>query len=119
MNLDKGICTIFRKVDTAEPGSMPSWAYTLIYQSWYGEPSFETSPAWPTEKRKEIEIAARIRVLQNREIKQNDVVILLELASYDSRPADAPVYSVTRAYHGLDDDGPTLITDLTLEVAQP
>lgn len=119
MNLDKGICTVFRKSDTAEPGGMPSWAYLPIYHSWYGEPSFETSPAWPTEKRKELEIAARIRVLQNRELRQNDVVILLELESYDQRPADAPVFSIARAYHGLDDDGPTPITDLTLEVAQP
>lgn len=119
MNLDKGICTVFRKRDAAQPGGMPAFTYDLIYQSWYGEPSFETSPAYPTEKRRELETAARIRVLQNRDLRQHDVVVLRLLSAWEELQAGEPVYRITRAFHGLDDDGPTEISDLTLEVYTP
>lgn len=119
MNLDKGICTVFRKRDTAQPGDMPSWTYDLIDQSWYGEPEFATGPAWPTDRRKENQTDARVRILQNRDIRQNDVVILRLLEGWEERTQDDLVFNIERAYHGLDDDGPTLITDLTLREVSP
>lgn len=119
MNLDKGVCTVFRRRDVAQPGNMPAWAYENIYQSWYGEPEFATGPAWPTERRKENQTDARIRILQNRDIRQNDVVILRQVGSWAERQEDEAVFNIDRAYHGLDDDGPTPITDLTLREVRP
>ena len=119
MILDDGICTVFRKTDTSSPGSKPTWGYTPIWASWYGELNYETRPVWETEGRKEQRIDGRIRVLQCREIKQNDIVVLEHLASFEERSEGAVVYQVVRAYHGVDDDGPTQISDLSLEVVRP
>ena len=119
MILDTGICTVFRKTDASTAGSMPAPTYERIGSSWYGELSYETSPAWQTEGRKEQRADGRIRVLQNRSIAQNDVVVLEDLQSFSERSENATVYRVSRAYHGMDDDGPTLISDLTLEVTKP
>ena len=119
MILDKGICTVFRKTDGAQAGAMPAWTYTPIYSSWYGELSYETSPAWVTEGRKERKADGRIRVLQNRDIRQNDVVVLEQLATFAERSEGAQVFQVIRAWHGQDDDGPAPISDLTLEVYEP
>ena len=119
MILDSGICTVFRKTDISEAGAMPAVSYVPIWASWYGELSYETSPAWPTEGRKEQKADGRIRILQNRQIAQNDVVVLEHLERFAERPQDRPVYRVVRAFHGLDDDGPTQISDLTLEVTEP
>ena len=48
MILDKGIATIYRKRNTAGPGDMPVYADDMLWQSWYGELSFETAPGRPT-----------------------------------------------------------------------
>ena len=119
MILDKGICTVFRETDSAAAGSMPVKAYAPIWCSWYGELSYETSPNWQTDGRKEQKADGRIRILQNRNIAQDDVVILEQLSAYKDRSANAIVYRITRAFHGQDDDGPTPISDLTLEVVKP
>ena len=119
MILDKGICTVFRETDAAEAGAMPVKSYTPIWCSWYGELSFETRPEWQTDGRKEQRADGRIRILQNRGIAQDDVVILEQLSAYNNRSANAVVYRIIRAYHGQDDDGPTQISDLTLEVIKP
>ena len=119
MILDKGICTVFRETDSAAAGSMPVKAYAPIWCIWYGELNYETSPEWQTDGRKEQHADGRIRILQNRGIAQNDVVILEQLAAYKDRSANAIVYRITRAFHGQDDDGPTPISDLTLEVVKP
>ena len=105
MILDTGICTVFHAYDTAQPGEMPRKGYSLLCQSWYGELS-----------RNEQRVDSRIRILQNRAITQDDVVVL---AQVDDVASDAVIYRITRAYHGVDADGPTPITDLTLEVISP
>ena len=119
MILDTGICTIFRPTDTAEPGGKPVPVYALLAKSWYGTINFETSPAWQTEGRKSQKTDARIRILQDRSIRQHDVVVLMDVNSVQGLPDGVPVYEITRAYHGEDDAGPTRITDLTLEVITP
>lgn len=119
MILDKGVCSVFRKTDISEPGDKPKWEYQLIYQSWYGEPDFATSPAWPTEHRAENQTDARIRILQFRGIRQHDVVVLREIRYLPIPCCDMPIYDIERAFHGYDDDGPTLITDLTLREVSP
>lgn len=120
MILDTGICTIFRVTDgSSTGGSMPQKTYTMLHQSWYGTPAFETSSVRPTDPRKELETAARIRVLQCRDIKQNDVVVLVNVNALANVPTGTKIYEITRAYHGTDDDGPTLISDLTLREVSP
>lgn len=119
MILDSGICTVFRKTDTSSAGYMPSVEYAPIWASWYGELSYETAPVWETDGRKSQRIDGRIRILQNKAIRQNDVVVLEHLDRFEDRSDDATVYQIVRAYHGVDDDGPTLISDLSLEVMKP
>ena len=119
MILDTGICTIFRKTDVGLPGQMPLTGMVRLCVGWYKELNYETAPNRPTEGRKELKTDARIRILQDRRIRQNDVVVLEVLKNFEDRTAGAPVYKITRAYHGEDDDGPTMITDLSLEVVTP
>ena len=119
MILDDGICSIFRQKDTAKPGEMPRPGFALLSQGWYGELSFETSPANPTAGRQELKTDARIRILQCREIKQDDIAILRDIADFSQRQDGEPVYKITRAYHGKDEKSGALITDLTLEVYRP
>lgn len=113
MILDKGICTIYRKVNVAGPGEKPRFTDDAYWWSWYGELSFETAPARPTDAREEVRTDARIRILQNREINNHDRV---ELKRADG---EMLAYEVTRAYHGRDDESGELITDLNLEVYEP
>lgn len=110
--LDTGICTIFRKVDVSEPGGMPTFAYKLKTKAWYGQLDFATEQEWPTEGREESEIAARIRILQDRQLSNHDAVVLADVDEIDDY---VQVLEVTRAYHGHDDDSGELITDLTLK----
>lgn len=119
MILDSGICTIFRRYDVSEPGDMPQYTYMPIYQSWYGELAFESSPRWPTQGRKEQRVDKRIRIFQCEIVRQHDVVILEALDAFPDSPAEGAVYEITRAYHGADEDNPDLITDLSLEVMVP
>lgn len=113
MMLDRGVCTIYRKSNKAGPGEKPVFVDVAYHWSWYGELEFETAPARPTENREEVRTAARVRVLQCREINNHDHV---ELKRYDG---ETLLYEVTRAYHGRDDESGELITDLTLEVVEP
>ena len=119
MILDNGICTVFRKTDAADPGDMPTPAYSLVAKSWYSEINFETRPVWNTDARQSLRTDARIRILQDRTLQQHDVVVLLDVNALADVPEGTPVYRITRAYHGEDEAGPTRITDLTLEVTTP
>jgi len=109
--LDKGICTVYATENSAEAGKMPVDRLTQKHQSWYGELSFETSPAYPTEYREDVETSSRIRILQNRAVTSRDIVIFTDQTV---SPADAEQYEITRAYHGIDEDSGEPITDLTI-----
>ena len=118
MILDRGICRVYRKTNKATAGSKPVWEETLFHTSYYGELSFETNPAHPTEYREEINTAARVRILQNRGIANHDLVTL-EPFGAESAPDTETKFEVTRAYHGRDEESGEEITDLTLEVVRP
>lgn len=113
MILDRGLCRIYRQESITEPGGKPKSEEKLICESYYGELSFETSPARPTEKRQETQTAARIRILQNRGIRKEDVA---ELIPFDGTETKTEKYRIARAWHGADDESGELISDLTLEV---
>ena len=113
MILDKGICTIYRRGNVAGPGEMPVYSNTELTQGWYGELNFETSPTYQTDAHEETRCDARIRILQDRRIRNHD------RAQIRTVGGETALYEVTRAYHGTDDDSGELITDLTLEVVQP
>lgn len=103
MILDSGICTIYEIKNVAPPGDMPRMVLVPKHQSWYAELNFETVPK-DAAMQEMTETSARIRVLQNREITNHNVVIL----------ADGEQYEVIRAYHGTDEESGEPITDLTL-----
>lgn len=112
--LDSGICTVYRKINTAPDGAMPVFADQEIHCSSYGELAFETSPARPTERREEIQTDARIRILQNRQINNHDRVRLQAFTG-----DELGTFEVIRAYHGSDFDSGELITDLSLLRVEP
>lgn len=113
MILDRGICTVSKRVNTAEPGRKPVYSYSDYHQSLYGELSYETAQ-WINENREAVRADARIRVLQDRRITNHDRVVL---QPYDSE--GTLTYEVTRAYHGTDPDSGELISDLTLGGINP
>ena len=115
MILDRGLCRIHRQRSITEPGGKPKSTEELIFESYYGELNFETSPARPTEKREETQTAARIRILQNRGIRKEDVA---ELIPFDGTETKTERYRITRAWHGADDESGEQISDLTLEVRE-
>ena len=119
MILDDGICSVFSAKDGADAGEMPAPEYTLLYQSWYGELQFETSPAYPTDGRREQQTDQRVRVMQCRDIRQDDIAVLLDVSALSDAPEGTPQYRITRCYHGFDDDGVTPITDMSLEDITP
>lgn len=104
MILDKGICSIYSTANVGKAGDRPETGLVLKYQSWYAELDFSTAPI-TVGGQEGIDVANRIRIIQNRTITNHDIVIL---------PGDPSRYNVTRAYHGTDDDNGQLITDLTL-----
>jgi len=112
--LDSGFAFFHKLENTAPPGGKPTLhpAAEAFFASFYGELNFETSPIRPTENREEVKTDARIRVLQNRNIRNTDVVYLMNAEGERK-------YSVTRAYHGTDADSGDLITDLNLEEVKP
>lgn len=103
MILDTGICSVFKLQNTAQPGDMPNETPVLISQHWYGELSFESSPVQYTENLEQVEIAQRIRILQNRAIDERAIVTI-----------GSAQYNVTRLYHGVDEESGERITDLNL-----
>lgn len=111
MILDSGVCTIYKKRDVSAPGEKPRYTRDLLGEGYYGEMSFETNPDRPTTNREEVRTDARIRVLQDRRINKDCEVVL---ADAGHTVPGAIVYSVTRAYHGKDDENGEPITDLSL-----
>lgn len=115
MILDAGLCTVYKIENTAEPGEMPVDGLVKITECWFGELSFESSPRQYTESLEQVEIARKIRILQDRRISQKAVVAI-----------GSDQYQVERVYHGQDamesyfargttyDGTGELITDLSL-----
>ena len=60
-----------------------------------------------------------IKINQNRNIRQNDIVVLADISDFNALPDGTTIYDITRFYHGQDDDRPDLITDINLEVMEP
>lgn len=126
MILDSGICTVFKKTDISEPGGMPVFGLKVRTKAFFGMLDFATEQEWPTELREETEVAARIRILQDRAITNHDAVVLEDVnTGTDSMTAeelhnafDVTVLEVTRAYHGHDDETGEPITDLTLKAVK-
>ena len=110
MILDKAYCSVYGTDNEADPGGMPSQRRVLKYQAWYGELDFGTSPFY-AEGQEDVEIAARIRIPQNRAVSSHDVVVL---APTLSPPPDCRQYEITRAFHGTDEESGQPITDLSL-----
>lgn len=114
MILDSGIAIIYRVANIADPGEMPIEGTAEVYRSYFGELDFETSPARPTPNRKETETALRIRIIQNRKIRNE---MRVSLITEDGQTP--PIYEITRAFHGTDDESGESITDLNLREVSP
>lgn len=115
MILDDGICTVFAKSNIAPKGHKPIFDFSWKHGGWYKQISFSTTPR-NSEVRESTTIARRIRILQNQDITNHDVVVLDDVMEV---PNEGTVYEVVRAFHGLDDDTGEPISDLYLEVMKP
>ena len=113
MILDRGVCKIYRKTSTTPAGGKPTATVAVIHESYYAELNFETAPARPTERREDTKTATRVRILQNRGIRNEDVA---ELTPFDGTGAKTVKYRIARAWHGDDSESGEPISDLTLEV---
>ena len=117
MILDSGKCSIYRRENTANAGCKPVYEDVLFHEGYYAELNFATSPARPTDARKDIRTDAKIRILQNRQIREHHRVIL---QPFDGQAyAEDTVFEVARAWHGQDEESGEEITELTLEVVEP
>lgn len=114
MILDGGIAIIYKVGNIAPPGEAPVEGTAEIYRSYFADLAFETAPANPTPDRRETQTDRRIRILQNRNIRNEMRVALL---TADGKTA--PIFEITRAYHGIDDDNGEAITDLNLREVSP
>ena len=103
MILDSGICLVYKITNTAAAGEMPNETLSLIGQYWYGELSFESSPVQLTESLEQVEIAQRIRILQNKSMHKKTVVKI-----------GSDQFYVERIFHGSDQESGELISDLSL-----
>lgn len=111
MLLKDGIATVYARRDASGAGGAPRYVRgDARTKSLYAELSFETSPADPTKRRRELRTDARIRIKQCREIREEDEVVLESF----HQDTGAACYSVQRAYHGTDEESGDAISDLTL-----
>ena len=111
MRLDSGICTIMTRVDVSRPGEKPRFEFAEKARSFYAELDFATSGTWTTQGREDVEIDARIRIIQDRTITKNDVVYLCALEEAEKNDR----FEVVRAWHGRDAESGMQISDLSLK----
>lgn len=97
MNLDSGICRIYR-VDRPRGPLSPVDGLEPFYKNWFGTLRGESGSG-----REPGDIVKRIRI-HDCEATANDIVF-----------ADGFYWTVTRSYHGADDETGQPIADLTLE----
>lgn len=108
MILDRGICTLYRLESVGSPGNMPVEQLVIFHESWFGELSFASNPEYETDHREDVQVSARIRIYQNRNINN------LQEARLSTDPNIR--YEVTRVFHGVDEDSGEPISDLSLKV---
>lgn len=115
MILDAGVCTVFAKRDTAPPGGMPIITYERKAAGWYGINSFSSRPTYLQQERESTTVALKIRMHQNLDITNRDVIVLDDVQHV---PASTTRYEIVRVWHGVDEIGMP-ISDIDLEVVQP
>ena len=93
---------------------MPVSAFHVKAQSWYGELRFAAGKSYRTDDRADVEVDARIRILQDRRITNHDVLVF----GLHAAPCGV-VFEIVRAYHGADEENGQPITDLSLKVVRP
>lgn len=111
MILDGGILTVFERIDTSLSGAMPRYEYVKKVQGYYGELDFASGSTWTTQGREDIQVDARVRILQDRRITPLDVVVLDAVESLDRHTEH---YEIERIYHGRDEESGERISDISL-----
>lgn len=112
MILDSGVCSIYHKVNIAEPGNRPRFGYELVHQSFYGERSFSTSARYG-DNREAVRVDLRIRVVQCKRITNHDVVVM---GLHETMPDGVEMFEVVDAFHDKDSDNGQPVTDLYLQL---
>lgn len=78
--------------------------------------SFTARPRYLQEEKESTTLAAKIRIIQNRQISTHDIVVLEDA---EQVPASAVQYRIVNLYHDTDRENGQPITDIDLEVVQP
>lgn len=110
MILDSGMLTVFARVDTSLRGAMPRFEYVKKAQGYYGEMEFASGGVWTTQGRQDMQIDARVRILQDRTITPADVIALCDT----EQAQGAALYEIERIYHGRDEESGEMISDISL-----
>lgn len=110
MILDSGVLTVFEKRDVSGRGEMPRYEYVRKTQGYYGELDYASGGVWTTQGREDLQIDARVRILQDRGITAQDVIALEDVQEAKS----AQLYEIDRVYHGRDEESGELISDISL-----
>lgn len=109
--LDSGILTVFEKQDVSGRGEMPRYEYVPKAQGYYGELDFASGGVWTTQGREDLQIDARVRILQDRRITALDVVALEDVQDVNG----VQLYEIERIYHGRDEESGEKISDISLK----
>lgn len=112
MILDSGILTIYRTIDTAEPGGMPRQTLQALYRGWYGLRAWGSRRRDPTGARPDRQIDCRVRILRLNDLREGDLVILSDVAATGVL---TPAYRVEEFYQAADEESGELISDLYLQ----
>ena len=110
MILDSGILTVFEKRDVSGRGEMPRFEHVQKAQAYFGELDFASGGIWTTQGREDVQIDARVRILQDRTITPQDVIALDDAQDAKS----TQLYEIERIYHGVDAESGEKITDISL-----
>ena len=110
MILDSGILTVFEKRDVSGRGEKPRFEYTQKAQAYYGELDFASGGIWTTQGREDVQIDARVRILQDRTITPQDVIALEDAQDVQGKQ----LYEIERIYHGVDTESGEKISDISL-----
>lgn len=116
MLLDNGIMTVYRQENVSQPGDMPQYTWSPVWQSYYGEKTVGINRYY-TAKAHDDQTDMLIEVQRNRDISTaNDRVgIDRRYLGMESVDGDNNIYfRITQIQHIFDDDGLPM-TDLALE----
>lgn len=105
MVLDRGIAAFYRTVNTASAGDEPNDTLEMVYQAWYGELDYTSTPRRSAGAQLDIAVDRKIRVIDGPGIIEGAIVKL-----------GSDTYTVIKAWHGHDEESDERIADVEMRL---